>query len=174
MRGIPRYHPLRKLFLSLIHRDLPRAGVHDAAVLGYVSDLMVRVSHMDNLFRIKTAQGKRIYTLGEMLAEAEKRTGKGDIYSATGDCTLFLSGLFPEALPRFWNLPVEEAVRVGKRVYYTASLLKEESIFRKLSHLFEYCVLGLSYVREDLSWLPVYEEMKRLLEGEGYQPKIIS
>jgi len=171
---IPRTHPLSKLFFSLTLRELPKAGVCDREILEYVAGLLVRATRMENLFRLRDLKGKRIYEVGEMLAVAEKRKNKADLYSATGDCVLFLSGLFPEGLSRFWHLSVDDAIRIGKKVYYQASRWSDkEKVFRKLSYLFEFCVMGLNYIKIELSWLPVYEEMKRIVEGENYHPEIV-
>lgn len=75
----------------------------------YVADLLVDFTHIDRVYRIRNARGKRLEEAGEMLVESNPLLGapsfgrERQLRKHIGDYTLFLTGMFPEyvaALPR--------------------------------------------------------------------------
>ena len=171
--GIPRGHPLFGLFASLTEHNFGRhLGWPDADVIRYITDILAEFVHVDRLYRIRTAQGRRVEEVAELLAEgdllhrAESVDREREVHKHLGDYTLFMAGLFPEFLHR---LKVSKAVfspdalldfvQVGKRSYRIVSEFSYGGyeplapLFRKLSENFELCVYGLGYVRADLDRL---------------------
>lgn len=167
---IGRKHPLRTFFTQLVERrffhDL---HVQDARVAGYVSNLLTDFTHIENLYRVRTAQGRRLDDLGEMLLASDPLGPQGSferervVRKHIGDYTLFMSGLFPEsvaaqrrrrAFPRLDVLL--DFVRAGKESYAIVSSFdqfeyrEEAPLFRRLSDSFELCVYGLNLVKQDL------------------------
>jgi len=161
------------LFASLTEHNFGRhLGWPDADVIRYITDILAEFVHVDRLYRIRTAQGRRVEEVAELLAEgdllhrADSVDREREVHKHLGDYTLFMAGLFPEFLHR---LKVSKAVfspdalldfvQVGKRSYRIVSEFSYGGyeplapLFRKLSENFELCVYGLGYVRADLDRL---------------------
>lgn len=161
-------HPLRRLFTELVGRRLSgEAGVSDRAVADYISALLVNFTHVENLYRLRDARGKRLEQVGEMLIESnpllEGRSfdREREVRKHIGDFTLFFTGIFPEyvaSLPRR-GLRLDAFVdylAAGKESYRIVSFFDqfeyrgEAPLFRRLSEQFETCVYGLNLVKRDL------------------------
>jgi hypothetical protein len=164
-------HPLRRLFNRLVERRLyGDAQVRDAQIAAYVAALLTDFVHVNNLYRIRNARGKRLEDVGEMLLESnpmlEARSfdREREVRKHIGDYTLFLAGLFPEfvaSLPRR-GLRLDalvDYVKAGKESYRVVSAFDqfeyrhEAPLFRRLSESFETCVYGLNLVKQDLESL---------------------
>jgi hypothetical protein len=161
-------HPLRRLFAELVERRLAgAAGIADPQIAGYVSGLLVDFTHIDNLYRIRDARGKRLEEVGEMLLESNPLLrGRSfdyerEVRKHIGDHTLFLTGLFPEyvaSLPRkpFRLDAFVDYVKAGKESYNVVAAFdqfeyrSEAPLFRRLADRFELCVFGLNLVKQDL------------------------
>lgn len=180
---ISRNHPLRALFAELVHRHLVETARLDSMpVARYIAGLLVEFTHVDNLYRVRDARGRRLEDVGEMLiASNPLLEGRSFIYEREvrkhiGDYTLFLSGLFPEhvaRLPRF-NARLDafiDYIKAGKESYRIVSFFdqfeykREAPLFRKLSEAFELCVFGLNLVKRDLEQMqqPNYLELRELI-----------
>jgi hypothetical protein len=186
---VPPDHPLRRLFRRLTEQTFARAlGWDEPAVVGYVSDLLADFTHVERLYRVRTAQGRRIEDVAEMLLEgdllhrAASIEREWEVHKHIGDFTLFMTGLFPEYVrrlrhPRPLVSPdsLVDYVQTGKRSYRVASEFTHGQfagtapLFRKLSEHFELCVFGLGYVRRDLDRLraPEFRRAVRALLGES-------
>ena len=156
-------HPLRKLFNDLVARRF----YDDAQVAAYVAGLLADFVHVNSLYRIRNARGKRLEEVGEMLVESnpllEGRSfeREREVRKHIGDFTLFLTGLFPEyvaALPRR-GLRLDsfiDYVKAGRESYRVVSAFDqfeyrhEAPLFRRLSDTFELRVHGLNLVKQDL------------------------
>jgi hypothetical protein len=163
MRGtVPEDHPLRRMFAALTeHAFVVRLGVADPRLVDYLADLLSRFLHVDQIFSVRNVIGKRLEEVAEMLAEAEGRiaNARRETHRHIGDFTLFWTGVYPEALPRFRSsLRKDHFVdycEQGKRSYYIASTFENEPfqneapVLRRLSHEFEMCAFGLSQVRTE-------------------------
>jgi hypothetical protein len=160
---------LREFLGSLVWRHF-FGDVHleDPRLANYLSDLLAEFAHIDNLFRIRNAAGKRLDDVGEMLIESQPLLGAGSfereraVRKHVGDYTLFMTGLFPESVARVRRTkpPRLESfvdfVRAGKESYAIVSSFdqfeyrQEAPLFRKLSENFELCVFVLNLVKQEL------------------------
>lgn len=162
-------HPLRRLFTELVERHFSNdLHLRDHRLAGYVSDLLADFTHVDNLYRLRSARGRPLDDVGEMLVESDPLGPQGSfereraVRKHIGDYTLFFIGMFPEsvaasrrrAFPRL-DLLVDY-VKAGKESYFIVSSFdqfeycEEAPLFRRLSDSFELCVYGLNLVKQDL------------------------
>lgn len=184
---IPKAHPLVRLFASLTEENFAgHLGWPDAEVIGYLTDVLTDFVHVDQLFKIRNTQGRRVEEVAEMLVEgdllhrAESIDREREVHRHIGDYTLFMTGVFPEFLRRLKTFKVVlspdallDYVQVGKRSYRIVSEFTygpyegSAPLFRKLSENFELCVYGLGYVRADLDRLrdPCFRALKGRLLG---------
>lgn len=161
-------HPLNRLFADLVHKHLVRsAGIEDIEVARYIASLLVDFTHVDSLYRIRNAKGKRLEEVAEMLIESnpilEGRSffHEREVRKHVGDYTLFLSGLFPEYVSR---LPVRglrrdafiDYMEAGKESYRVVASFDQfefkeiAPLFRRMAERFELCVFGLNLVKTEL------------------------
>ena len=156
-------HPLRRLFAGLTEQTfITTLGVADPALTDYLSSLLSRFIHLDALYRLRNACGKRLEEVAEMLIEAEalpEGPTRREVHRHIGDFALFWTGVYPEALnrvrsPRCKDHFVDYTVQ-GKRGYLMTSRLDEgerpdeAGLFRRLSEQFEVCAIGLREVRRE-------------------------
>jgi hypothetical protein len=164
MVPIPAHHPLRRLFAGLTEQTfLTQLGIGDPPLIDYLSELLSRFLHMDALYRLNNARGKRLEEVADMLFEAEALPPAGrtrrEVYRHIGDFTLFWTGVYPEALDRLRSALSKDHFidycEQGKRSYYIASTFEEDPyqqeapILRRLSQEFEICAYGLHQVRHE-------------------------
>jgi len=182
---VPLRHPLRQLFGALTEKSFTEhLGWPDQNVTSYVSNLLVDFTHTDQLYKIRSQQGKTVDTIvellyeSEVLLEAQSLDRERDVHQHIGDFTLFMAGLFPEYLRRLKSAGMiyhkdflVDYVKTGKRSYGIVAQMvdgpaqEEPPLFRKLSDNFELCVTGLGFVRSDLDRLrdPAYRQARDLL-----------
>jgi hypothetical protein len=162
----PLEHPLRRLFAGLAeHAFFSHLGVADPPLIDYLSGLLTRFVHNDDMYRLRSTSGRPLTELTEMVIEAELLpTGgraKRDYYRHIGDFALFWTGIYPEAVERQRSRGTKDAfvsyTTQGKRGYLLTSRIEEErhhdaeaELFRRLSDQFEVCAAGLLKVREEL------------------------
>ena len=157
-------HPLRRLFAGLTeHTFIDTLGLGDPPLVDYLSELLSRFIHMDDIFRLKSAGGKRLEEVVEMVIEAEALPAQGrtrrEFHRHVGDFTLFWTGVYPEALQRLKSVLSKDHFidycEQGKRSYYIASTFEEDPyqaeapVLRRLSQEFEICAYGLTQVRHE-------------------------
>lgn len=166
---ILRNHPLRTLFQHLVRGNFRRgAQLDDAEVADYVSDMLTNFAHVENLYRVRNARGKRLDDVADMLVESNPLLDASSfdreraVRKHVGDFTLFYTGLFPEAvatLPRLRPLSVDtfvDYVAAGKESYRVVSAFnmdeyrEQAPLFGRLAYHFEQCVHGLNLVKRDL------------------------
>jgi hypothetical protein len=153
----------------------------DIEIVRYVSDLLIRFVRTDSLYRIRDAKGRKLEEVGEMLLESNPLLSGGslsrerEIRRHIGDYTMFLTGMFPESLRRMSSsIRLDyfvDYMKAGKESYHIVSTFtygeyKESAyLFRRLAEYFDYCVVGLNFVKADLEALknPQYNRMKRVL-----------
>lgn len=156
-KRIPEGHPLRHLFQHLTEASFAQVGHADPELTVYVTGLLVDFTHVDNLYRIRDANGKRL----EYLVDFQLESQKGDAVQARetqkhlGDYALFMVGMFPESLQkRRRPIPADYYVAQGKQAYATVSamdgLRPTAALFRKLAANFETCVCALNIEKD---WL---------------------
>jgi hypothetical protein len=157
-------HPLRRLFAGLTEQTFMNLlGVADPPLIDYLSELLSRFIHLDAVYRLRNAQGRRLEEVADMVIEAEGLPPEGrtrrEIYRHIGDFTLFWTGVYPEALRRLRSaLSKDHFVdycEQGKRSYYIASTFEDDrfrdeaAVLRRLSAEFELCAYGLNQVRRE-------------------------
>jgi hypothetical protein len=171
MRGkrIPQEHPLRQLFGELVRRHFfGGVHLHDSDVVDYVTGVLTDFTHVDNVYAIRNARGRRLEDVAEMLVEsnplldASTFDREREVRKHVGDFTLFFTGLFPEAvasLPRLRPLSLDtfiDYVTAGKESYAVVAAFNlfeyrdEAPLFRRLSDRFEECVVGLNLVKREM------------------------
>ncbi len=170
---VPHGHPLVRLLAGLTERNFAvHLGWPDGDVIRYLAGVLIDFVHVDRLYKIRTAQGRRVEAIAEMLAEGDLLHGaqsvdrEREVHKHIGDYTLFMTGIFPEFVRRLRasrSVTSSDAlldfVQVGKRSYWIVSEYRYGSyaekapFFKKLSENFELCVYGLGYVRADLDRL---------------------
>jgi hypothetical protein len=159
---VARPESLRDLFAACTeHAFQVDLGIADTRLTDYVTDMLVRFIRSDAIFRFRSAVGRRLEEVAEMMFEAEQRQGKPrrEIYRHIGDFTLFWSGLYPEALTRMQSPDHKDHLldylEQGKRSYLIASEYDDEPyreeapVLRRLSVEFELCSVGLQQVRKE-------------------------
>jgi hypothetical protein len=181
--SISQSHPLRALFTDLVQtRLLGTAQLNDIPAARYVSGVLLNFCHVDNLYRIRSATGKALEDVAEMLiASNPLLEGHSFIYEREvrkhiGDYTLFVAGIFPEYLARIHRQKRRldsfvDYLKAGKESYSIVAAFDqfefrdEAPLFRRLSERFELCVFGLNLVKQDLNRLqnPSYRQLERIL-----------
>lgn len=152
---------LHQMFAALTeHTFQVDLGIADPPLTDYLTDLLLRFTRMDAIYRVRDIVGRRLEEAAEMLMEAEHRQGKPkrEIYRHIGDFTLFWAGVYPEALGRLQSPDSKDHLldylEQGKRSYYIASTFEDEEfrdeapVLRRLSCEFELCSVGLRQVRK--------------------------
>ena len=186
---IERSHPLRQLFTTLVERHFSNdLHLRDRRLAGYVSELLADFTHVDNLYRLRSARGRPLDDVGEMLIESDPLGPQGSfereraVRKHIGDYTLFFTGMFPEnvaanrrrrAFPRLDLLL--DLVRAGKESYFIVSRFdqfeyrQEAPLFRRLSESFELCVYGLNLVKQDLEryQADAYQHLRAQLDADA-------
>ena len=161
-------HPLNRLFAELVDRHVAKAaGVTDPEMTRYLAGLLVDFTHVDRLYRIRDARGKRLTDVGEMLIESNPLLNapsffyEREVRKHIGDFTLFVAGLFPEYLYRLpkRGLRVDafiDYMQAGKESYRVVASFDQfeyreiAPLFRRLAERFELCVYGLNLAKAEL------------------------
>jgi hypothetical protein len=182
----PGGHALRRFFRELVARRFDTdLRLHDPGLAAYVSGLLAEFTHVDSLYRIRDARGRRLEDVGEMLLESNPLLAAASfdreraVRKHVGDYVLFMAGLFPESLSSGRRLrqarldAFVDYVKAGKESYGVVAAFDqfeyagEAPLFRKLAENFELCVFGLNLVKEDLerSQRAYYRGLRGALEG---------
>ena len=154
---IPANHPLRHLLRTLTEASFEQVGHTDPELTVYVTGLLVDFTHVDNLYRVRDARGRRLEYLVDFQLESQ-RGDKADVRAIQkhlGDYALFIVGMFPESLQRRRRpISPDYYVAQGKQAYTTVStidgLRPTAALFRKLAANFETCVCALNIGKD---WL---------------------
>lgn len=172
-RPISEDHPLRRLFRGLVAHRFAEAGWAEEASPAYVGDLLTDFAHVDRLYRVRDARGRRLDSVAEMLVESNPVLGAAgfsrerEVRRHVGDFTLFFTGLFPELLESLGVRSRRPAgigaadlfvdyVAAGKESYRMVAEFDRfhgtgrEAVFAQLAERFELAVFALNRVRDDL------------------------
>ena len=166
---VPESSLLQQFFNHIVERNYEEVGIRQPEVHAYVATLLTEFCEVENLYKIKNADGRALADVGEMLLESDPIYGPAPSFDRErqvrkhiGDYTLFFAGMFPEAInhyrlrrARLENLI--DFVKAGKESYYIVSQFdvfeykKVAPLFARLSRQFESCVYGLNLVKNDLN-----------------------
>lgn len=181
---VPEDHPLQQLFIELVGRHYAEEiGIRDPQLVAYVASLLAEFCDVEQLYQVRTAEGRQLTDVGEMLAESNPVYGPAPSFDRErqvrkhiGDYTLFFTGMFPESINHFRlrHNRLEnfvDWVKAGKESYYIVSKFdcfeytKVAPLFANLSAHFEQCVYGLSRVKNDLQEMqhPIVRRTNELL-----------
>src|SRR5262245_2557727 len=126
-------NPLQQFFTVMVEHNYEEVGVRNLEVQNYVATLLTEFCEGENLYKIKSADGRPLADLGEMLLESDPVYGAAasfdrerQVRKHIGDYTLFFTGMFPESLNsrRLRRSRVEslvDFVRAGKESYFIVS-----------------------------------------------------
>jgi hypothetical protein len=141
----------------LTEASFEQIGMPDAELMTYVSGMLVDFAHMDNLYRVKDAHGRRLEYLVDLQLESQRgdKAHARDTQKHLGDYAMFMVGMFPESLQRRRRaIGPEYYVAQGKQAYNTVSAMDSPrpsaALFRKLAAHFETCVSALNVEKEFL------------------------
>ena len=166
-RHVPADHPIRKMFRGLTEMSFEQIDLRDRELMRYVADLLVEFVHVDNLYRLQDARGRRLESLVDMLIDMREQgpADERETRKHIGDYTLFIVGLFPESLTRRRRaVSPEYYIAQGKEAYLVVAEMDRskptETLFRKLSAQFEYCVTALN-IEKTVLQDPFYQYLLR-------------
>jgi hypothetical protein len=170
-RDVPDNHPIRALFQKLTERGMSQLNLHDPETIHYLTNLLTEFIHVENMYRMKDASGRRQEYLFDMLTQASEAMSpsvRRDYYKHLGDLTLFNLGLFPESLTYgHRTVSPDYYAATGRRSYTIVAEMESHSrgtaVYRKLSAQFEQCVVGLNWVKLYIND-PFYQYMLREFE----------
>lgn len=169
----PAEHPIRRLFAGLTeHTFVGSLGIADPPLLDYVSTLLARFVHVDEIYRLRNVQGVPLEQVADMVMEAEGLPPEGrtrrEFYRHIGDFALFWTGVYPEMLAKLRSAMCKDYFidycQQGKRSYYIAGTCSvdersrvESEVLLRLSEQFELVAYGLRQVRQEWESLPLPE-----------------
>jgi hypothetical protein len=177
-------HPLNQMFLELVRRNFDEfVGIRDPEISDYVANLLGEFCNCDQLYKIRDAAGRPLHDMGEMLMESDPVYGPAPSFDRErqvrkhiGDYSLFFTGMFPESI-NHWRLRRQrlenmlDFMKAGKESYYIVSKFeffeyaKVAPMFKRLSHEFEKCVVGLNMVKAELDVMqhPITRQAKEII-----------
>ena len=176
-------NPLQRFFHELVERNYGEVGVRNFEVQSYVANLLAEFCDGESVYRIKDANGRPLWDVGEMLLAADPVYGPAPSFDRErqvrkhiGDYSLFFTGMFPEALNRYRLRQARlensiDFIRAGKESYFIVSKFehfeyaKVAPLFRRMSHEFEQLVYGLNQVKNELEEMqhPITRQTKEFL-----------
>lgn len=152
---IPESHALGRYLHQSTKSAFDVVGCHDSEIIDYVSKMLLRFVHIDNLYRRSRKSGDRIEYMVDFLAEADGMDSASlrELKRDMGDSCLFFAGLFPENLSNK-RKSSSYYVSQGKAAYYQVAeidaLRPSAMFYRKLTDKFEECVMALNIERKFL------------------------
>lgn len=180
---VPESSLLQQFFNHIVERNYEDVGIRQPEVHAYVATLLTEFCELDNLYKIKNADGRPLADMGEMLLESDPVYGPAPSFDRErqvrkhiGDYSLFFSGMFPESINhhRLRKYRLEgllDFVKAGKESYYIVSKFehfeyaKVAPLFRRMSQEFERLVYGLNQVKNELQEMqhPITQQARQFL-----------
>jgi len=149
---------LNRFFDWLIRRSFQDLRIKEPTVARYISDLLVEFARTENLYKIRSLQGKRLETVVELFLEAKRMEEFGsdlekerEIYKHTGDYILFMSGVFREYVEKnaFLGYYLEEGGRAYQAVFDMDVMLHRPAyLFLELARRFEFYAGAVHYMKK--------------------------
>ena len=150
---------LNNFFHDMTRRSFWQLGINDATVARYVADVLTDFANTNNLYRIRSAAGRKLDSVVEILSEPREDNAGGnhvlqerELRKYLGDYTLFMSGIFRSHVEK--NGFLDYYLQEGQRSYWTVSELDLSLyrtgfiLFQELSKKFEYYSGALDYMRK--------------------------
>src|SRR5262245_34658491 len=105
MAMVSSQHPLRRFFSGFAEQTfIVDLGIADTHLIRYLSEMLSRFIHADEVYRLRGPGGRRLEEVAEMMLEAQAMPPGGktcrEFHRHIGDFTLFWTGLYPEAVSR--------------------------------------------------------------------------
>ncbi len=160
-------HSLTRLMESVTEQNFKKIGLSGPDLPHYAAQVLLDFTHVDNLYKIKDSRGRRLEDVGQMLLEGDVRhratsfERERKVRKHIGDFTLFFTGMFPEhirARQNWWRLDRWlDWIETGKESYRIVGRFdmdpyaREAPLFRQLADHFDFMVVALNMVREDLT-----------------------
>ena len=180
---IPESNVLQQFFKEMVERHYEEVGLRHSEVHAYVANVLTEFCETENLYKIRTADGRPLSDVGEMLLESDPVYGPASSFDRErqvrkhiGDYSLFFSGMLPEGLNarrlrRARMDSLVDFVRAGKESYFIVSKFehfeyaKVAPLFREMSEEFESLVYGLNQVKNELQELqhPIARQAREFL-----------
>ena len=142
------------------HTFQVRLGVADPPLIDYLSSMLAQFVRRDELYKVRSPNGRTLDQVVDMMVEAEARRGpaKRRVHLHIGYFTLFFVGFFPEAVERLKRRGEKDGLidypSQGKRAYRIASAIPTNrgdaphgDVLERLSEEFELCAYGLGEIR---------------------------
>lgn len=153
MTELDRNNSLKKLFRQALNFAFNLYPSEKAGVREYLEEeILSEFIHVENLYKIRDASGRRLEDIADMLSEGDVLLGawsfsrEFQVHKHIGDYTLFMLGMFPAALSRMrgkefllGSLVVpgsdlyEHYTIQGKRSYRIAAEFTDRELFVELS-----------------------------------------
>jgi hypothetical protein len=180
---VPESSLLQQFFNHIVERNYEEVGIRQPEVHAYVATLLTEFCEVENLYKIRNADGRPLADVGEMLLESDPIYGPAPSFDRErqvrkhiGDYSLFFSGMFPESINhhRLRKYRLEgllDFVKAGKESYYIVSKFehfeyaKVAPLFRRMSQEFERLVYGLNQVKNELQEMqhPITQQARQFL-----------
>lgn len=149
---------IRSFFSKLVNMSFLDLGMEkDREAATYLTEMLTEFARSENLYRLSDSEGKKIYTIVEMLLESktesiERSEYEREVRKYVGDFALFMSGIFRDYVNRgsYLNYYLSE----GMKSYFVVSRLDLERgngnpiMFSRLSREFEFYSGALDYMRK--------------------------
>ena len=152
-------HPLRGFFHQSVRQSFWQLGIHDATVARYVADVLTDFARSENLYKVRTRNGRKVDSVVEMLTQQSPTLAdESDVLRERsrrkylGDYALFMSGIFRQHVEGRGSL--DYYLQEGSRSYWTVSELDLSLyrtgyfLFQELASKFEYYSGALDYLRK--------------------------
>ncbi len=148
---------LRSFFCWIVRRSFWDLRLREKVVSDYISDLLVSFARTENLYKIRSAKGRPLESVVEMLLEANVEWSTGtererDLLQYIGDYILFMVGIFREYVEKegFLGYYFQEGPRAYRAVWERdRSFFREGApIFLELSLSFELYAGALNYMKK--------------------------
>lgn len=152
---VPDAHALGRYLRQSTESAFHAVGYHDNEIIEYVSKLLCRFVHVDNLYRRGRKTGVRLDHVIDYLIEAEEMdvASVRELKRHMGDFCLFFAGMFPDNLRHRKKSPgfyISQGKAAYSHVAEIDALRPSAPFFRKLTDRFDECVTALHIERKFL------------------------
>ncbi|MBI4517011.1 MAG: hypothetical protein HY699_14480 [Deltaproteobacteria bacterium] len=149
---------LQRFFATIVQRAFWELGLAEPPVVEHVSQVLAAFASADNLYRLRSLEGKRVESLVQMMielpgaGERKRLERERDLRRYIGDYALFMSGIFRSHAERGGFLGYY--IQTGRDSYWSVSELDVALyrsgflLFQDLSRNFEFYSGALDYLRK--------------------------